>query len=83
MARKSTQIVSLKTRMRESLRRQIQRAAKARGGSLNGEIVRRLEESFDRDAQKERDIVFAREFSKMLDERVDEQLKLQTKRRKS
>ena len=43
--RKPTQIVQVGTRMPESLRARLEKAAKAAGVSLNGEIVRRLERS--------------------------------------
>jgi hypothetical protein len=44
--RKPTQIVQVGTRMPESLRASLDKAAKANGISLNAEIVQRLEDSF-------------------------------------
>lgn len=46
--RKKTAIVQLKVRMREPLRAHLEKAAAARGISLNSEIVDRLERSMDR-----------------------------------
>lgn len=46
-ARKPSDMVGLKLRFREDLRRQIEKSAKRRNVSLNNEIVRRLEQSFD------------------------------------
>jgi hypothetical protein len=46
--RKTTDIVQLKLRLREELRRLLEREAKKRDHSLNTEIVDRLEESFRR-----------------------------------
>jgi hypothetical protein len=51
--RKKTEIVGLKLRLRESLRRQIEAAAKVQERSLNSEIVGRLEESFAKDRSRE------------------------------
>jgi hypothetical protein len=45
--RKKTATVQLKLRFREELRRKLEREARAREVSLNNEIVRRLEGSFD------------------------------------
>jgi|Tabmets5t2r1_1033131.scaffolds.fasta_scaffold98295_2 hypothetical protein len=52
-ARKPTAIVQLKVRMREDLRRRLEREAERREDSLNNEIVRRLESSFKRDADQD------------------------------
>jgi Arc-like DNA binding domain len=49
-ARKPSDMIGLKLRFREELRRQIERSAKQHNVSLNNEIVRRIEESL----QKER-----------------------------
>jgi hypothetical protein len=46
MARKPTDTVQLKLRFPEALRRRLVREAKRRGESLNGYIVRVLEEAF-------------------------------------
>jgi hypothetical protein len=51
-ARKPTAIVQLKVRLREDLRRRLEREAERREDSLNNEIVRRLESSFKRDADQ-------------------------------
>jgi hypothetical protein len=45
-ARKATAIVQLKVRMREDLRRRLEREANRRKDSINNEIVQRLEQSF-------------------------------------
>jgi hypothetical protein len=44
--RKKTDIVGLKLRLREALRKKIEAAAKAEERSLNNEVVARLERSF-------------------------------------
>jgi hypothetical protein len=49
MGRKATDLVQLTLRLREDLRRRIEREAKKDDLSLNNEIVRRLERSFDYD----------------------------------
>ncbi len=49
MARKPSDIAQLKLRIREELRRRLERAAENRGVSLNYEITSRLKESFDRE----------------------------------
>ena len=45
--RKSTDVIQLKLRFREELRHLIEKSARERDISLNGEIVRRLEESIE------------------------------------
>jgi hypothetical protein len=47
--RKRTDIVALKLRLREALRKRLEVAAKGQERSLNSEIVARLEQSFDRE----------------------------------
>lgn len=47
MARKLTDIVSLSLRLREALRRRLERGAKKHNQSLNAEIVDRLDQSFE------------------------------------
>jgi len=47
--RSKTDTVHVSTRMREPLRAKLEAAAKARGVSLNAELVDRLERSFERD----------------------------------
>jgi hypothetical protein len=49
--RKSTAKVQLKVRMQEQLRAKIEADAKKRDASLNDEIVRRLDASFDFEAR--------------------------------
>ena len=49
MARKPSESVQLKLRFSERLRMRIEQAAKKNDQSLNSEIVRRLEQSFERD----------------------------------
>jgi hypothetical protein len=46
MAKKSTAIVPTMLRMREDLRKRLEREAKKRDHSLNSEMVERLEKSF-------------------------------------
>ena len=53
MARKLTDTVQLKLRFGEKLRRRLDQEAKERGRSLNNEIIRRLERSFDYDEWRE------------------------------
>lgn len=45
-ARQKTATVQLKVRMKEPLRAQLEKAAKARGVSINADVVDRLENSF-------------------------------------
>jgi hypothetical protein len=52
MKRKPTQMVQAGARMQEGLRARLEKAAKARGVSLNAEIVHRLEESFDQETAR-------------------------------
>jgi Arc-like DNA binding domain len=60
MARKLTEIVALSLRIREEMRRRLEREAKKQERSLNAEIVNRLEQSIqaqdaaDRDAGTEK-----------------------------
>jgi Arc-like DNA binding domain len=46
MTRKPTEIVHLKLRFEEKLRRRLERAAESKGHSMNTEIIERLEHSF-------------------------------------
>jgi hypothetical protein len=57
MARKPTDIVQYKLRIRESLRRRIEQAAKKNGVSANQEMVGRLERSFELETQRKLDLV--------------------------
>ena len=60
MAKKSTEIVPTMLRIREDLRKRLEREAKKRDHSLNAEMVERLEQSFVDDAQNERDLAIIR-----------------------
>jgi carbonic anhydrase len=53
LARKSTDVVQLKLRFQEQLRRALEREARKAGHSLNREIVRRLIHSFQQQSQHE------------------------------
>jgi len=55
MARKTTELVPLMLRLREGLRKQLEKAAKARDVSMNQEINDRLERSFEREKREARD----------------------------
>jgi Arc-like DNA binding dprotein len=46
MARKPTEVVHLKLRLPEALRRQLEKAAAQNSRSMNSEILQRLEDSF-------------------------------------
>lgn len=57
VTRKKTDVVQLsKIRMREALRAKLARDAERRGVTLNSEIVLRLEQSYERERDKERDL---------------------------
>ena len=60
MAKKSTEIVPTMLRIREDLRKRLEREAKKRDHSLNAEMVERLEQSFVDQAQNERDLAIIR-----------------------
>jgi hypothetical protein len=47
VAKKATELVQFKLRIREGLRRQIEREANKNGRSVNAEAVERLERSFE------------------------------------
>jgi predicted HicB family RNase H-like nuclease len=55
VARKTTELVPLMLRLREGLRKQLEKAAKAHDQSLNTEVNDRLERSFERERQEARD----------------------------
>ena len=55
MPRKQSAILDYKLRIRESLRRRIEVAAKRRNVSLNFEMASRLERSFDQESQRSMD----------------------------
>jgi hypothetical protein len=62
MARKPTEIVPTSLRIRESLRRRVEQAAAQRGVSFNYELTSRVQDTFDREAQRTLDdiaLVFA------------------------
>src|SRR5262249_3622208 len=65
MTRKPTEYVQFKLRIREALRRKLERAAEKKAISTNAEAVERLEESF---AEEERHLAFQNE----MDERREE-----------
>ena len=54
MARKRTDIVPLTLRIREELRHRLERTAKKNDTSINAEIQRRLDSSYQSDAEKVR-----------------------------
>src|ERR1700733_12076269 len=56
MAKKSTAIVPTMLRIREDLRKRLEREAKKKDHSLNAEMVERLEQSFIDDEQNQREI---------------------------
>lgn len=56
MAKKSTAIVPTMLRMREDLRKRLEREAKKKDHSLNAEMVARLEQSFVDDEQNKREL---------------------------
>jgi hypothetical protein len=56
VAKKSTAIVPTMLRIREDLRKRLEREAKKKDHSLNAEMVERLEQSFVDDAQNQRDL---------------------------
>jgi hypothetical protein len=60
MAKKSTAIVPTMLRMREDLRKRLDREAKKREHSLNAEMVERLEQSFVDDEQNKREVAIIR-----------------------
>jgi hypothetical protein len=65
MARKSTDYVQFKLRIRESLRRKIEKAAEKKAISANAEAVERIEETFREEERHEA-------WTKEMEERVDE-----------
>jgi hypothetical protein len=66
MARKPTDIVQYKLRIRESLRRRIEQAAKKSGVSANQEMVGRLEASFEAETVRKLEII-AEEMANLVD----------------
>ena len=57
MPRKPTEMVQVNLRIRENLRRRLEREAKKRGVSLNYEMTSRIEQGFDREAHRKIDKV--------------------------
>ena len=49
MSKKPSDVVQVKVRMREDLRRKIERAAQKNGLTINAEILRRVDQTFDVD----------------------------------
>jgi hypothetical protein len=60
MAKKPTAIVPTMLRIREDLRKRLEREAKKRDHSLNAEMVERLEQSFVDDEQNQRELAIIR-----------------------
>jgi hypothetical protein len=58
VARKSTEWVQFKLRIRQGLRREIEKAAKKNNRSANNEAVARLEKSFEANAAGQWDTFF-------------------------
>jgi Arc-like DNA binding domain len=55
--RKESALLDYKLRIRESLRRRLAQSAERRGISMNAEMTRRLEESFDQERTRSLDDV--------------------------
>jgi hypothetical protein len=60
MAKKSTAIVPTMLRIREDLRKRLEREAKKKDHSLNAEMASRLEQSFVDDEQNQREVKIIR-----------------------
>jgi hypothetical protein len=71
MAKKSTEIVPTMLRIREDLRKRLEREAKKKDHSLNAEMVDRLEQSFVDDEQNQREIAIIRMMMESDDISVD------------
>jgi hypothetical protein len=65
--RKPTDIVSPNLRIREELRRRLEQEAKRRAVSLNAEMARRLEHSFELDAMRSLDGIAERMIAALRD----------------
>jgi len=76
MSRKESAVLDYKLRIREVLRRRLAQAAERRGVSLNAEMVRRLEESFDQESKRSLDDI-AQDMRAMADVAVAATAKLQ------
>ena len=57
MPRKPMEMVQVNLRIREKLRRRLEREAKKRGVSLNYEMTSRIEQGFDREAHRTIDVI--------------------------
>lgn len=66
--KKSTELVPLMLRLRESLRKKLERAAKSERLSLNAEVTRRLENTFREDEENERQWKWIKEQEKHVEE---------------
>jgi hypothetical protein len=71
VAKKSTAIVPTMLRIREDLRKRLEREAKKKDHSLNAEMVERLEQSFVDDAQNQRDLAIIKMMMESDDISVD------------
>jgi hypothetical protein len=71
MAKKPTAIVPTMLRIREDLRKRLEREAKKRDHSLNAEMVERLEQSFVDDEQNRREVAIIRMMMESDDITVD------------
>jgi hypothetical protein len=77
---KLTDIVPVKLRMREALRRKLERGAQLRGHSANAEAVWRIERTFDQDDQYAVDIKKMEEREAALQEMYRDQVEEQTRK---
>jgi hypothetical protein len=68
MARKPTDYVQFKLRIREGLRRKIERAAEKQAHSANAEAVERLEHTFAQDEENEAHVKWMEESKDQLNE---------------
>jgi hypothetical protein len=68
MARKPTDYVQFKLRIRESLRRKIERAAEKQAHSANAEAVERIEHTFAQDEENEAQVKWMEEQKDELNE---------------
>jgi hypothetical protein len=64
MAKKPSDLVTLTVRLREALRRQLEKAAKAHDCSMNTEIIVRLMRSFEREEREARDTAIVDAFAR-------------------
>jgi hypothetical protein len=69
MAKKPTEFVQFKLRIREGLRREIEKAAKKKAISANAEAVERLEKSFEAAQSWDQFKLLFEEFKTELDSR--------------